>query len=122
MADDTQVQRVDDLRVGRHHALVKLGLRVDVEEAGGELTDAVPLAVHEEAAAVGMDERADPLHDLEHDPLHVDVLLHVLDQFVHDLALLELQRGRGHRERVQSLMKNGQIEWRAFGQRVDVLT
>lgn len=114
MADDAQVQRVDDLRVGRHHALVKLGLRVDVEEAGGELTDAVPLAVHEEAAAVGMDERTDPLHDLEHDPLHVDVLLHVLDQFVHDLALLELQRGRGHRERVQSLMKNGQIEWRAF--------
>lgn len=114
MADDAQVQRVDDLRVGRHHALVKLGLRVDVEEAGGELADAVPLAVHEEAAAVGMDERTDPLHDLEHDPLHVDVLLHVLDQFVHDLALLELQRGRGHRERVQSLMKNGQIEWRAF--------
>lgn len=90
VADDSQVQRVDDLGVWRHHAVVQLGLVADVEEPRGELPDAVPLPVHEEAAAVGVDQGAEPLQNLEHHLLHVDVFLHVFDQLVHDLAFFKL--------------------------------
>lgn len=90
VADYSQVQRVDDLRVWRYHAIVQLGILVDVEEPGGELPDAVPLPVHEQAAAVGVDQGTDPFEDLENHLLHVDVLLHVFDQVVHDLTFFNL--------------------------------
>lgn len=92
VADYPHVKRVDDLRVRWHHAGLHLCLRVDVEEPGGELPDAVPLPVHEQAAAVGVDERTDPRQDLEHHLFHVDVLLHVFDQVVHDLAFFKLEK------------------------------
>lgn len=91
VADNSQVQRVDDLRVWRYHAVVQLGIFADVEEPGGELRNAVPLPVHEQAAAVGVDQGTDPVQDLEHHFLHVDVLLHVFDQVVHDLAFFNLE-------------------------------
>ena len=90
VADYPHVQRIDDLGVRRHHAVLQHCRGVDVEEPGGELPDAVPLPVHEQAAPVGVDEHADSLQDLEDHFFHVDVLLHVFDQFVHDLAFLDL--------------------------------
>lgn len=90
VADYSQVERVDDFRVWWHHAVVQEGVFGDIEEPGGELGDAVPLPVHEQAAAVGVDESGDPLQDLEDHFLHVDALLHVFDQVVHDLAFFKL--------------------------------
>lgn len=90
VAHYSQVQRVDDLGVWRHHAVVQLGVLAHVEEPGGQLPDAVPLPVHEQAAAVGVDQGADPPQDLEDHLLHVDVLLHVFDQVVHDSAFFNL--------------------------------
>lgn len=90
MADYSQVQRVDDLRVRRYHTVVQLGVCADVEEPGGKLCDAVPLPVHEQAAAVSMDQGTDPNQDLEDHLLHVHIFLHVFDQVVHDLTFFNL--------------------------------
>lgn len=92
MADYSHVQRVDDLRVRWHHAVLQHRLHVDIKEPCGELADSVPLPVHEQAAAVGVDERTDSLQDLKDHFFHVDVLLHVFDQVIHNLAFFNLDR------------------------------
>lgn len=91
IAHDSQVQRVDDLRVWLHHTVVQHRIHVDVEEPGGQLSNAVPLPVHEEAAAVRVDQSADSLQDLEDHFLHVDIFLHVFDDVIHQLAFLNLE-------------------------------
>lgn len=91
VANYSQVQRVDDLRVRRHHAVFQHRVLVDVEEPGGELSDAIPLPVHEQAAAVRMDQSAEALQDFEDHFFHVDVLLHVFDQVIHYLTFFNLE-------------------------------
>lgn len=94
MADYSHIQWIDDLRVWWNHAVVQVCLCVDIEEPCGEFSDAVPLPVHKQAAAVCMDERADPLQDLEDHLFHIDALLHIFDQVIHDLAFFILEKER----------------------------
>lgn len=119
MAHDPNVQREEDLGVRRHQAVLQGAAGLHAEEARGELGRAIALAVHEEAAAVGMQDGAETPQDLEDHALHVHALLHVLHQLEQGRALLHLAQlletgaarrapilaGAGHILRAQLLSK-----------------
>jgi hypothetical protein len=90
MAHNTDVQWEDNLRVGGHQAVLQEAVWLHTEEPCGELGHTIALAVHEEAAAVSMQDGAQAPQNLEDHTLHADAFLHVLHQIEQHHALLHL--------------------------------
>jgi hypothetical protein len=90
MAHNPNVQGEDDLRVRGHQAILQKAVRLHAEEPRSKFSYAIALAVHKEAAAVGMQDGAEAPQDLEDHTFHIDTLLHVLHQFKKCCTLFHL--------------------------------